>query len=170
MKKIDASPETIRAVTRAFELACLLDDRVAHPDKASIAAKAEQVERHKLQEPDLLDGVQMFYDTPSDRPIQIGDVIHYGRLARQNRTSKEADADREQRRVVHDTKAAGFIHDISRQVSPPALSPGEPVNPTARLQAAKHRLQTCRGKYESIDAIREYFAAKAAVNTSARAA
>ena len=74
---INASPDTVRAITKTFQLAGILDDRCAQPDKARIAAWAEQVERHKLHESDLLDGLQAFYDSPSERAIQIGDLIHH---------------------------------------------------------------------------------------------
>ena len=76
---LNASPDTVRAVTQVFKLAGILDDRVTHPDKARIAAWSEQVQRHGLAESDLLDGLQAFYDGPSERAIQIGDLIHHAR-------------------------------------------------------------------------------------------
>jgi hypothetical protein len=92
MTVIDASPETIRAVGKAMQLAALLDDRCANVDKARIASWAEQVERHQLTKTDLLDGVQRFYDGPTNRPIQVGDLITHARAVRQDRSDRAAPA------------------------------------------------------------------------------
>lgn len=154
--KINASPETVRAVTQVFKLAGILDDRVAQPDKHRVIAWSEQVERHKLTEGDLLDGLQSFYDNPSERAIQVGDLIHHGKIARRNRLAKEEDSVREARRLSQDEKAES---DEVRELSA-AFIAGR-VDETPRLKAAREALQNCRGRRECGPAIAEYFAAKA---------
>lgn len=151
---LNASPDTVRAVTQVFKLAGILDDRVTHPDKARIAAWSEQVQRHGLAESDLLDGLQAFYDGPSERAIQIGDLIHHARIVRRNRLDKEADRDRDDRRSDADAKAADDMRALSA-----AFISGR-VNDTPRLKAARNALDDCHGKSEAQAAIREYFAAK----------
>lgn len=153
---LNASPDTVRAVTQVFKLAGILDDRVTHPDKARIAAWSEQVQRHGLAESDLLDGLQAFYDGPSERAIQIGDLIHHARIVRRNRLDKEVDDERDTRRSAVDAKAA----DDLRALTAEAIS-GR-VNDTPRVKAARAALDDCRGKAESQAAIREYFDAKIA--------
>lgn len=155
--KIDATPETIRAITRVFELAAILDDRVSQPDKARIVAWAEQVQRHNLTETDLLNGLQAYYDSPSERAIQIGDLIHHARYARQNRLDKEADDDREARREAADAKAADETHGIAA-----VGITGPTKTKTARLIRAENALQCAVDRHTSMEAIREYFAAKQA--------
>lgn len=151
---INATETTLRAIAEAFKLASLLDPRVPQPDKARLAACAEQAQRHRLND-DLLNAVQDFYDRPSDRPISIGDMIHIGRAVKRARLDKEADEEREARRVTADTKAADEMH---------ALAGGAVMGPvthrTPRLAAAQAALQTCHGRRESMTAIREYLDAK----------
>jgi hypothetical protein len=89
---INASASTVAAVTKVLTLAALLDDRAPHPDKARIAAWVEQVERHRLDLADLLDGVRDFYDHPRDRPIGVGDLIQHARRVRRARMEREDDA------------------------------------------------------------------------------
>ena len=103
---IDASAQTIRAVADAMQLAALMDDRTGHSDDARVAAWSEQIERHKLTKADLLDGVQAFYDNPSDRAIQVGDLIHHARKVRRDRNEREAEAERERRAEVLSVKAS----------------------------------------------------------------
>lgn len=153
--KISATPDTVRAVTQVFKLAGILDDRVAQPDKARVIAWAEQVQRHNLIEVDLLDGLQTFYDLPNDRAIQIGDLIHHGRVAKRNRLEKEEDEQRELRRAELDTKAAD---DEWRNLTADAIT-GRIKNRTDRLAAAEEALQTCQGKACKA-AVVEYLAAR----------
>lgn len=153
---INASPETVRALTKVFQIAGILDDRCSHPDKARIAAWAEQVERHKLAEGDLLDGLQTYYDSPSERAIQVGDLIHFGRQVRRARIDQEADADREARQDDLATKAA----DEMRNLMAGAALGKTPRTP--RLAAAEDALQCTTDKRTAQSAIREYFAAKTA--------
>lgn len=152
---IDASAQTIRAVAEAMQLAALMDDRMGHSDDARVAAWSEQIERHKLTKADLLDGVQAFYDNPSDRAIQVGDLIHHARKVRRDRNEREAEAERERRAEVLSVKAS----DETR-----ALAAGVVMGPvkkrTERLIAAEKALQCVTNKREAIAAIGEYFAAK----------
>lgn len=152
---INASQDTVRSITKVFQLAGILDDRCSQPDKARIAAWAEMVERHKLTEPHLLDGLQAYYDGPSDRAIQIGDLIHHSRQIRRDRNEREAEHQREQRAAITDTKAADDMRILAA-----GIPLGPTKNRTQRLTDAEAALQCCTNKRESITAIREYFAAK----------
>ena len=153
---LNASPDTIRAIAQVFKLTAILDDRAAQPDEARVKAWAEQVERHKLIESDLLDGLQAYYDGPSERAMQIGDLIHHAKTARQIRTQTEAQKSIAAQAARGDAKAAA---DEPRSIAAVAMS-GPVDNETPRLQQARTGLRTCHGKHESMAAIREYFAAK----------
>lgn len=152
---INASPETVRAITKVFQLAGILDDRCSQPDKTRIAAWAEMVERHKLTEPHLLDGLQAYYDGPVDRAIQIGDLIHHSRQIRRDRNEREAEIERERRAALTDTKAADDMHQLTA-----AIVMGPTKNRTERLAAAENSLQCCTNRTQAQKAIHEYFAAK----------
>lgn len=152
--KINASPETVRAVTQVFKLAGILDDRVAQPDKHRVVAWSEMVERHKLIESDLLDGLQSYYDSPSERAIQIGDLIHHSKLARRDRCQKEEDEQRREREARYDARAEDDVRALSA-----AFFAGR-VDETPRLKAARAALETCRGRKECGPALAEFFAAK----------
>lgn len=153
---INASEQTVRATGEAIQLAALLDDRMGHVDDARIAAWSEQVERHKLTKQDLLDGVQAFYDTPSDRAMQVGDLIFHSRRVRQDRNEREAEIERQRRDERLSIKADD---DVKSLMAGAVMGPV--VNRTKRLDDAELALETCHGKQESIAAIREYFDAKA---------
>ncbi|AMS02076.1 hypothetical protein BJD70_gp58 [Mycobacterium phage Panchino] len=163
--RINASVETIEAVTQVLKMAAILDDRVSQGDPARLGAWAEQVERHKLTESDLLDGLQAYYDAPSDRAIGIGDLIHHARTAKRVRVDRESAAEREARRERLDLKAAP--EETAAIAAAVTLGP---VEPTDRLEVAKQRLQTCVDRGSAIAAIREYFAAKAEAQIRARTA
>lgn len=151
---LDASPETIRAVAEVLELASLLDDRVAGADPNRIKAWSEQVERHKLLRGDLLDGLQKFYDGPAERPIGVGDLIYHSRQVRHDRTEREDDR-RVYRPSIHDQQAVDEARAFAAD-----LTFGRVKNPTPRFEAAVDALQTCRGRRDSMAAIREFAAAK----------
>lgn len=159
---LNADPKTVQAVAKVFQLASILDDRAAQPDKARIAAWAEMVERHKLTECDLLDGLQAYYDKPSDRAIQIGDLIHHARQVRRDRNEREAEAERERRATALEVKAADDVKTIAA-----GFVPGPVENKTDRLTHAQLWLQTCNGRKECQEAIREYCAAKSEARKSA---
>lgn len=150
-----ATPDTIRAVAKVFQLAAILDDRVAQPDKARIAAWAAQVQRHRFAESDLLDGLQAFYDGASERAIQVGDLIHHARHAKGNRIDKEGDEHREARQEQLATK----VDDDDAQVVT-GIAFGPVINRTPRLIAAEAALQCTTTKAEAMAAIREFNAAK----------
>lgn len=152
---ISATPETVRAVTEVFKLAGILDDRVAHPDKARVIAWAEQVQRHNFTEPDLLDGLQAFYDSPSERAIQVSDLIHHAQTVRRARHSRESDQRHKVIAEAGDRKTADDLASIA------SVFVSGSVPRTARLDAAETALQTCVDKRTAIEAMREFFAAKA---------
>lgn len=153
---LNTSAETLRAVAKVFQLAAILDDRVAQPDKARIAAWAEQVDRHGLDQSDLLDGLQAFYDGPSERPIQVGDLIHHARIIRRDRTEREEADQLAQRRADHDTKVAA---DDARGLAA-AVTFG-PTLSTPRLEAARDALQCVTDRESALAAMREFSEAKA---------
>lgn len=161
---INATPETVRSVAEAMQLAALMDDRVGHVDDARVAAWSEQIERHKLTKSDLLDGVQAFYDNPSDRALQVGDLIFHARKIRRDRNEREAEEERRRRDERLSIKASDEW---------PALAAGVVMGPTKkrtkRLDDAELALQTCHGKRESVAAITEYFAAKTAARKGQQA-
>lgn len=150
---INASAETVRAVVKVFELAYLLDDRVTQPDKARMTAWAEQVERHRLSEQDLLDAVQAFYDGPSLHAIQVGDLISHARRIKRDRLEREPDADRDERRELVDEKAANDIRPFTSLVGGGGV---DRAAESTELDQAREALQTCHGKAQSQAAIRSY--------------
>lgn len=153
--KIDATEADLRATAEVLKLAAILDDRAPAGDKARITAWAEKIHQHRLERNDLLDGLQAFYDSPSERAIQIGDLIHHARIVRRERNEREADAERDRRRTAADVKAEDEICGLAAGVVM-----GPTPKRTPRLQAAELALQCCNGKRESMAALREYSAAK----------
>jgi predicted ATP-grasp superfamily ATP-dependent carboligase len=152
---LKASPETIRAVADALKLAAFLDDRVAQADAHRVAAWSEQIERHRLTPDDLLDGVQAFYDKPSDRPIGIGDLIHHARIVKRDRLDREEDAERDRRRAEQDDRVNDEIDAFMADAITSRVK-----DKTKRLTAAEEALQTCEGKHECQAAIKEFVGAK----------
>jgi hypothetical protein len=155
---INATQAEVLAVTEALKLASLLDDRTAAADKARIAAWAEQVHRHHLGKTDLLDGVQAFYDSPSDHAIQIGDLIKHARQVRRDRPDPSPPV----RRGTLPTESRGTVRP-----EPGALFDTEEVvigpltgDPSERLERAKTALQTVTTQPDARQAIIEYFAAR----------
>lgn len=155
MTDLNASTDTVQAVIKVLQLAAILDDRCANPDKARIAAWSEQVERHQLGGPDLFDGLQAYYDSPSERAIQIGDLIAAARTCRRDRNEREDDAHRKLRADIHDQKAADTVQAIAG-----GFVAGKPGRMTPRLESAEYQLQNCFGRKQSVAAVAEYFAAK----------
>jgi hypothetical protein len=151
---INATEAELRAIAEVLKLAAILDDRAPTADRARIIAWAEQIHRHALGRSDLLDGLQLYYDAPSERAIQIGDLIDRGRQARRARLDKEADAQREARQDDLTAKAA----DEMRNLMGGAVFGETPRTP--RLIAAETALQVCTNRAEAHHAIREFFAAK----------
>ena len=157
---LNASPDTIRAIAQVFKLTAILDDRAAQPDEARVKAWAEQVERHKLIESDLLDGLQAYYDGPSERAMQIGDLIHHAKIARQVRVGSETRAEREAREDRRDAELAsiGAAKNETHAIASGVVF--GPVPRTDRLAAAEDSLYTCVDRKTAMAAIREYHAAK----------
>ena len=150
---IDATEEDLRAVAEVLKLAAILDDRVGHADKARIAAWAEKVHSHKLTRVDLVDGLQAFYDSPSERAIQIGDLIHHARIIRRDRNEREEAAEQAARLKVHDQQAVDGISGVAAVMGPVK-------NRTPRLVKAELALQCASGKREVLAAMSEWTAAK----------
>ncbi len=160
---VNATQAELRAIAEVLELAAILDDRAPGADRARIAGWAEQIHRHRLEREDLLDGVQTYYDNPSDRAIQIGDLIHHARNVKRARLDKEADRVREERREAQDAKVAADEVISSIVIT----GPSGPVMKTKKLISAENALQCVTTKHEAIEAIRAYFAAKAEAKTAA---
>lgn len=153
---IDATEEELRAVAEALKLAAVLDDRAPKADPARIVAWGEQIHRHNLERTDLLDGIQAFYDRPSERCIQIGDLIYHARIIKRDRLDREEDAERDARRATHDHKAADEVS--LRLVAGTGIGPTK--HRTDRLVKAEIALQCANGRTEAQQAIREFLAAK----------
>lgn len=151
---IDATEENLRTATEALKLAAILDDRAPRADKARIAAWAEKIHKHNLTRTDVLDGLQAFYDSPSERAIQIGDLIHHARIVKRARLDKESDDERDRRRAEVDIKAA----DETPALMADAVMVR--VKRTPRLAAAEAALKNAKGRQQAMAAIREFFAAK----------
>lgn len=147
------SPAVIDATTEVLELAALLDNRVAAPDKARIMAWSRQVARHSLPRDDMLDAVQAFYDRPGPQPVSVGDVIDGARRIKRDRIDREQDAQRDERAAQLAIKAE--TDDIAA-----AVHFGQTRRRTPRLDAAERALQTCTNRAEAMAAMREFFAAK----------
>jgi hypothetical protein len=162
--KLDATPETVRAVAEMFKFAAFLDDRMAGADKGRIMAWAEQLQRHNLSREDLLDGLQHFYDSPSERAIGIGDLLAHSRVCHRDRIEKEDAEIRDIRREAQDAKAEEETAELAASV---VMGPVK--NKTPRLFEAEHELQRCHGKREALAAIREYAAAKKAARKAGAA-
>jgi hypothetical protein len=152
---VDATEAELRAIAEVLKLAAILDDRAPHADPARIAAWAEQIHRHRLEREDLLNGLQAYYDSPSERAIQIGDLIQHARKERRDRNEREAETERERRAELLSVKAAEDMHALTA-----GIVMGPLTNRTDRLVAAENALQCCTNKAEAQWAIREYFAAK----------
>ena len=88
-QNVTATTEDLTNAAEALKLAAILDDRAPKADKARITGWGEQIHRHHLGREDLLDGLQRFYDSPSDRAIAIGDLIAHARACRRDRTERE---------------------------------------------------------------------------------
>lgn len=153
---VDATQDDLLAVAEVLKLAAVLDDRAPAADKPRIAAWAEKIHKHGLHRDDLLDGLQVYYDSPSERAIQIGDLVHHAHQVRRDRNEREAEQQRERRALANDAKAADDMR---------ALAAGAVFGParerTDRLIAAENALQCVTNKREAIAALREFFAAKA---------
>lgn len=151
---LNASPETIRAIAEMFKLASFFDDRIGHADQGRIAAWSEQVQRHELGREDLLDGLQKFYDGPSQHAIGIGDLIQNARACRRDRNEREDDRQREERAAAREQLAAVDAESLAAAVM---LGP---TSTTPRLDVARNALQNTTGREDSVAAIREFCAAK----------
>jgi hypothetical protein len=121
---VNATEATLQAVTEALKLAALLDPRMPNPDKATLIACAEQVQRHNFTDADLaggilLDPVQDYYDRPSDRPIGIGDIIAAARKIRQDRYQRQELEQIEAANDAMDARLAPLIAELAEAKSIP---------------------------------------------------
>lgn len=90
MTEIAASQASVRAAAAAWSRARIYDDKLGDPDKARLAAWAESVDRWQLDTPDLLEGVNRYYEGCTDgRTIGIGDVLNHAREIRRQRAENE---------------------------------------------------------------------------------
>ena len=160
--KVTATADDLRAIAEVFKFAAILDDRVGQPDKARIAAWAEQIHRHKLERNDLLDGLQAFYDSPSERAIQVGDVIQHAKAARRKRREQQREAELKAIEEAGNSKAA----DDTRAFAA-GITFGK-VPRTKRLEAAETALQCPTNADEAKAAIREFLSAKAEAKRTQR--
>lgn len=154
---IDATEADLHAAAECLKLAAILDDRAPKADKARILAWGEKIHTHALEREDLLNGLQAFYDTPQDRAIGIGDLLQHGKIARRDRTEREDAAAMVDRRSEQDRKAAT---EETRSVLSGFVG-GKVKHKTDRLIKAENGLQCAVDKRTAIEAIREFFAAKA---------
>jgi hypothetical protein len=152
---INATEEELRTAAEALKLAAILDDRAPAADKPRVIAWAEKLHDHQLVRCDVLDGLQAFYDSPSERAIQIGDLVHHARQVRRDRNEREEQAELDARREFVDTKAADEVHGIAA-----GFVAGPVKNKTPRLIAAEAALQCAVDKRSAQDDIAEFFAAK----------
>jgi hypothetical protein len=112
---LNATPDTLRAIAKALQRAGFLDDRIGQPDKARIAAWAEQIQPYRFTDGDMLDGVSRYYSGPVDRAIGIGDLIHHSKQARVDRTASETREQREARQEALSAKAAEDIEALAER-------------------------------------------------------
>lgn len=131
---LNATPETLRAVAKALQRAGFLDDRIGQPDKARLAAWAEQIQPYQFTEDDMLDGVGRYYSGPVDRAMGIGDLIHHSKQARVDRTSSETREQREARQEALSAKAAEDFEALAERKGIPA---DVPIKYQRRGQGAK---------------------------------
>lgn len=90
MTEIAASQESVRAAAAAWSRARIWDDKLGDPDKVRLAAWAEAIDRWKLETPDLLEGVNVYYEgNTTGRIIGIGDLLHNARESRRQRAERE---------------------------------------------------------------------------------
>lgn len=122
--KLDTTPETLRAIAAVLQKAAFLDDRIGQPDKARIAAWAEQIQRFKFGEADMLDGLQLYYDRPTDRAIGIGDLIECASQARRDRVAREDRAATEARQEALSAKAAEDLEALAERKGIPTPHAG----------------------------------------------
>lgn len=123
---LDATPDTVRAIVQVFKLAGILDDRAPQPDKARIAAWAEQAQRHNLVESDLIGAVHDFYDQPHDQPVGIGYLIAAGRSRKRDRLDRESKDALEARQGATDERLGLSIAALAEKLSVPKLDGSEP--------------------------------------------
>lgn len=154
---IDATETDLRNVAEALSLASLLDDRITRGDKARIAAWGKQIHRHQFTRDDLLNGLQMFYDGTSTHAITVGDLIACAKTARSDRVAREDALEREHRQAEQATKAAP---DEPWPIPAGAIT-GPTAHKTDRMRTAEDRLHACHNQATAVEALREYFAAKA---------
>lgn len=114
MTEIAASQAAMRGAAAAWSRARIYDDKLGDPDNARLAAWAESIERWRLDIPDLVEGVNRYYEGCTDgRTIGIGDLMHHARESRRQRAESEKAAE------VHAEAAAAL---------PPGGYSGLPIN------------------------------------------
>lgn len=90
MTEIAASQASMRAAAAAWSRARIHDDKLGEPDKVRLAVWAESIERWKLEAPDLLIGVDAYYEGETNhQTIGIGNLLHHARESRRLRAERE---------------------------------------------------------------------------------
>ena len=161
--KINATAAELQSIAEVLKLAAIIDDRAPRADKARIAAWAEQVHRHNLTEGDLLDGVQDFYDSPSERAIQVGDLIHHARNAKRRRLTRDDDTRHAEIAAAGDRKTADEVAGVVA-----GMTMGRPVKRTEWVKKAEASLQCCSTGAEARAAIKDYLQARKAAGPAPR--
>ncbi|EAS0269327.1 hypothetical protein E7939_21790 [Salmonella enterica] len=82
------SADAIRAAGTALARAEIFDDRVT-ADKARIAAWAEAMDPHGIDQADALEAVTAHYSAPGATTVRVGDVIAGARKVRRERAERE---------------------------------------------------------------------------------
>lgn len=94
MNEIAATDTSMRGAAAAWSRARIHDDKLGDPDTARLAVWAESIERWKLDAPDLLLGVDLFYEgNTTGRTIAIGDLLHHAREVRRQRAERDKAAE-----------------------------------------------------------------------------
>lgn len=136
---INASPETVKAVAEALQLAALLEDRTANPDKARIAAWAEQIEPHRLSKDDLLAGVRAFHNSGRERAMGVGDLIDAARMIRRDRAERETREELNARYDEPGPRVAAVLDAIAASL-PPMLDDPKYARPSQRTDGKPNPL------------------------------
>lgn len=117
MVNINATRDTILAVTSALALARALDNRIGEVNELRIAAWSEVVDQYGLSKDDMLAGVRAHYAANDANSLLVGDLLYHARLHRKDRTEREDSATQAARMVAHEVKAAPEIAALAASKS-----------------------------------------------------
>lgn len=117
---------------QVLERAAIFDQRLARPNRGVVEGWAEALTPHQLDVPALLDAVTVWYSTPRDRVIGVGDVITTARAARQHHG---------QQRAAHEARALPAGQPPRYQAGG-LTADGHPIHAAYEIDGAGH--QPCR--------------------------